>query len=227
MMSMLRLLNGVVLVLSLMSPANAAGEFLDFNIPAAPLDRALAAFGTVSKEQLLIDASITDGRRSSPLLGRFTPEAALRQMVSGSGLVVRAVSGQGFAIIATTSANSSESLREVRASSARRFEYYSASIQTAFGRALCGRADTTPGAYRTVARLWIGTSGTVDRADLLTSSGDVNRDALLTGRFRGLAIGVPPAGLPQPITLLVTSEGASADYCAKLGPIPHNATDMP
>ncbi|HEX7789202.1 MAG TPA: STN domain-containing protein [Afipia sp.] len=226
MMSVLRLLGGAVLAMSLVPLARAAEEFLDFNLPMAPLDRALEAFGRISKEQLLLDASITDGRQSSPVVGRFTPEAALRQMVSGSGLVVRAVEGQGFAIVPASTANISASSREVPLSSAQRFESYSATIQIALGRVLCERVDTVPGAYRTMARLWIGASGMVDRAQLLTSSGDADRDALLKARFRGLAIGAPPTGLPQPITLLVTSEGASADYCAKIGAIPGNAVDI-
>ncbi len=226
MMSILRLLSGVVLAMSLVPLAHAAGKFLDFNLPVEPLDLALEAFGRISTEQLLLDASITDGLRSNPVVGRFTPEAALRQMVSGSGLAVRAVEGQGFAIVPAATGSISASLREAAPSSVQRFESYSATIQSALGRVLCRRADTAPGAYRTMARLWIGSGGMVDRAELLTSSGNADRDALLKVRFSGLSVGAPPAGLPQPITLLVTSEGASADYCAKLGAIPNNTVDI-
>ena len=214
-MNVLRLLSIATMAMSFSAPAAAAEPFLNFNIPEAPLDIALGSFGRVTKEQLLLDASITDGRRSSRVIGRFTPEAALRQMLTGTGLAVRPVDGQGYAIIAPARTGSDNAVRGT--DSAHRFDAYSAVIQTALGRALCGQLGTAPGGYRTMARLWIGAGGTVDRAELLTSSGDAGRDALLTERFRGLAIGVPPAGLPQPITLLVTSEGAAADYCAKLG----------
>ncbi|MDI4231964.1 STN domain-containing protein [Bradyrhizobium sp. Arg237L] len=174
MMRVFLLLNSAMLAISLASPAHAAEGFVDFNIPVAPLDRALEAFGRISKEQLLLDASIADGRLSKAVVGKFTPEAALRQMLSGSGLTVRAVDGQGFAIVPAAIAASSTAQQEAHSSSAHRFESYSATIQTALGRALCGRADTMPGAYRTMARLWIGIGGTVGRsriADLLGRCG--------------------------------------------------------
>ena len=210
-MTVLRLICSAILVTLLSAYSAAADTFIDFNIPSAPLEAALGSFGRMTKEQLLLDASITDGRRSSAIIGRFTPEAALRQMLGGTGLMVRSVEGQGFAIVPET-----EGMGR-KAAAAARFESYSALIQTALGRALCGRPDTIPGGYRVLTRLWIGADGTVDHAELLTSSGEAGRDALLKARFRGVAIGAPPAGLPQPVTMLVTSEGAGDDYCAALG----------
>lgn len=54
-------------------------------------------------------------------------------------------------------------------------------------------------------RLWINAAGVVVRSELLTSTGTENRDAALYEAIRALAIGAPPADLPQPVTLLVTS----------------------
>jgi hypothetical protein len=96
----------------------------------------------------------------------------------------------------------------------RRFDAYSAAVQDAMRSALCRQKQTAPGSYRVLARLWIGRSGVADRAELVTSTGDASRDAMLAARFRGLAIGSsPPSDLPQPVTLLVTSESVRAEYC--------------
>jgi hypothetical protein len=89
-----------------------------------------------------------------------------------------------------------------------RFDVYSAALQDALHNALCRHQETAPGSYRVLARAWIGSAGLTDRAELLTSLGDARRDALLTESLRGLAVGSPPpAGLPQPVTLLITPEG--------------------
>ncbi|WP_054160728.1 STN domain-containing protein [Rhodopseudomonas sp. AAP120] len=209
----MRLLYVVIVALWSFGPASAE-PFIRFDIPAAPLDVALAAFGRVTKEQLLVDAAGLDGRRSSPVIGRFTPEAALRQMLVGTGLGVQAIEGQGFAVAAAGSQAADEVIRNAGAAS--RFTAFSALIQAASAKALCVSPDTAPGSYRVMARLWIGGSGVVERAELLTSSGDLGRDARLTDTFRHLGVGIVPAGLPQPVTLLITSERATPDYCAKL-----------
>lgn len=204
----------LVAVTSLLAfDATSAERFFDFNIPAAPLARALGSFGAITQEQLLLDASIADGRRSEPVVGRFTPEAALRQMLAGTGLTVQPIEGQGFAVVFAGAPDA----QQVDGGAARRLESYSALIQTALGNTLCAQTTTAPGAYRSMAQLWIGRDGHVVRADLLTSSGIVERDTRLTTALQNLSIGVPPPnGMPQPVTLLVTAESPGGDYCAAL-----------
>lgn len=211
-MAVLRLLCSAILFVLMLARGAAASGFVDFNIPAAPLEDALGSFGRVTKEQLVLDALMLDGRQSHPVVGRFTPEAALRQMLVGTGLMVRAIEGQGYAILGAT-----PDVAMRRSEPASRFDAYSTQLQTALGKALCGRSDTIPGHYRTMLRLRVGASGAIDYVQLLTPSGDLGRDSRLTEQMRGLAIGAPPPGLPQPITLLVTSEGASSAYCAQFG----------
>ena len=53
-------------------------------------------------------------------------------------------------------------------------------------------------------QLWIGASGAVLRSAFLGSSGSRDRDDDLSTMLNGLAIGEgPPAGLPQPVTLVI------------------------
>lgn len=58
-----------------------------FNIPAGPLNRALAAFGRQSGTQLSYDASIASGKTSPGAQGTTTREQALARILQGSGLV--------------------------------------------------------------------------------------------------------------------------------------------
>ena len=87
-------------------------------------------------------------------------------------------------------------------------------MQDALRNALCRQRETLPGSYRVLARVWIGRSGATERAELLTSSGDAKRDAMLATSFRELVVGAaPPSDLPQPVTLLITSEAIADGYC--------------
>ncbi|NPD17030.1 TonB-dependent receptor [Xinfangfangia sp. D13-10-4-6] len=62
-------------------------QLTEFNIPAGPLNRALAAFGAQSGTQLSYEASIAGGLSSPGLRGALSREAALAQILQGSDLV--------------------------------------------------------------------------------------------------------------------------------------------
>jgi len=57
-----------------------------FNIPAGPLNQALAAFGRQSGTQLSYEASIASGKTSAGIQGVATREQALARILQGSGL---------------------------------------------------------------------------------------------------------------------------------------------
>jgi hemoglobin/transferrin/lactoferrin receptor protein len=65
--------------------AQAAAQ-TNFNIPAGPLNRALAAYGSQSGTQVSYDASIAAGKTSPGIRGETTREQALAQILQGSGL---------------------------------------------------------------------------------------------------------------------------------------------
>ncbi len=62
-------------------------QVTEFNIPAGPLNRALTAFGSQSGTQLSYEASIASGISSPGARGALSREAALNQILQGSGLV--------------------------------------------------------------------------------------------------------------------------------------------
>jgi TonB-dependent siderophore receptor len=58
----------------------------DYNIPAQDLTGALRQFAEASKLQLIYDAKVTADKRSPGVKGTLTAEAALSQILAGSGL---------------------------------------------------------------------------------------------------------------------------------------------
>jgi hypothetical protein len=65
-------------------------------IPPQDLGGALAEFARQTNDQLLFSPGLVQGRQSKGLRGAFTPEEALRKLVAGTGLEVRAVASDTF-----------------------------------------------------------------------------------------------------------------------------------
>lgn len=64
----------------------AVAEQREFTVPAGSLDDVLSSFGRQSGLLISVDAALTQGLRSSGVSGRHTIDAALRQLLSGTGL---------------------------------------------------------------------------------------------------------------------------------------------
>jgi iron complex outermembrane receptor protein len=58
-------------------------EAIQFNIPAQDLSRALSVFTTQSHVQVLYEGNIAQGLRSTPLKGSYTPNKALKMLLTG------------------------------------------------------------------------------------------------------------------------------------------------
>jgi hypothetical protein len=206
--------------------------WINFDIPAQSLGGALNAYASATHIQLFVDASLTSGRRSAALRGVFTPEAGLFGLIAGTGLTALPIGDEGFTLIplheTQTGKGGEEPQLDARLS-ALQFADYSARLQRDLTAALCRREETRPGSYRTLVRLWLGPSGSVMRADMLTSTGDRARDETLLNALRSLAAGEsPPRGLPQPITLLLTPGAKpSEDYCPPTNTTPRRADVTP
>jgi hypothetical protein len=171
-----------------------------FNIPAEALREALFAYTDVTGLSVLVDDEITSGRRSTPIKGSFTPENALRIVLTGTGLDFRYTAPNAFTLVPSPAAGSARSTPRDDS----RDEKYFRAVQTAVKYVLCSRAQTLPGQYRVVVQLWMGDNGAVLGSALLGSTGSSDRDQALTDMLYGLPVGAPPpAGLPQPLTLLI------------------------
>lgn len=188
------------LVLStLAGSALAQDKRIDFNIPAQPLSSALNAYSAVAGLQVFYDDSLASGRRSTAVSGGLASDVALRVLLEGTGLIA-VFAGSAFAVVPAP--------RDGRASSgpgSPGYQPYFATIQHSIAQAFCRHSQTVPGDYRLALRFHIDASGEVLLAELLHSSGSAQRDQAIVDLLRGLRMAEPPpAGLPQPVTMLIS-----------------------
>lgn len=199
----------------------ASRRIYDFNIPAQALDSALEQYAAVSGRAAVFRSSLIAGKRSAPVSGSHTAEAALRLLVSEAGLEVEEVDSQPVPALVL---RSSQAARDEASGAAGRQErqaqeHYDGLVQAGIWQALCAQAETAQPDYRALLRVGIDAAGRVRQARLLTSSGDEARDAVLLRAVQRVRLGdPPPPGMPQPLTLLIQAQGASgAPVCAEGG----------
>jgi len=183
---------------------------LDFAIPAEELTRALDRYSQTSGMAILIDRELAQGRRSAPVEGRLGAREALEHLLAGSGLMAVYTGGDAFTVqpAQVLERNDQRPRTQVQRSLG---DNFASALQGALRHVLCGSALTRPGQYRAALQLWVGPLGDVQHSRLLASTGDLQRDAAVVVRLRGLRIGqVPPSSLPQPVTVLVVPDSAGS-----------------
>ncbi|OVZ56926.1 hypothetical protein CDO44_20170 [Pigmentiphaga sp. NML080357] len=185
---------------------DVADRPVSFDIGRQPLRQALEQYFRTTGQSLLYDDAITAGKQAGPLKGEFTPDAALRTLLAGTGIIARQTAPNAFMLL---DAHRAAGARETAAAPAggsqatTAVSAYYAALQAAVGSVLCGDPSTAPGGYRLAARVWIGMDGAVQRV-LLHTTGDAARDRRIEARLQGLQMPPhAPAGITQPLTLLV------------------------
>jgi hypothetical protein len=196
--------------LCLLAPAAAQERegAINFDIPAEPLAQALGAYSTATGQAVLVDDGLIPGRSSAAIRGRLAPGEALRTLLQGTGLAARYVTAMSFTLVPAPERRSE---RPPAAATARAgagdYRSYFAAIQSSLKAALCRQAQTRPGQYRVGVRLWVGRSGIVTHAELLSSTGDRARDVVLAVVLNGITIDEPPpVNLPQPVTVVLARQ---------------------
>ena len=105
------MLSGVAI--AIVAPAPAFAQSIAFDIPARDLDGALQQFALTSNREILYSPALVADRRSPGVVGTFTPEEALRRLLSGTEISFRRTSpglfvlerGNGPAMARTTAAS--------------------------------------------------------------------------------------------------------------------------
>jgi hypothetical protein len=173
---------------------------ISFDIPVQPLTRALDAYTAATGLHVLYDSDLASGRRSTAVSGVLMPDVALRVLLDGTGLAAY-YAEKTFAIVPAPS-NQQGSAAVLRQSGESSFF---ANLQGAIERAFCEKAETKPGQYRAALQFRIGTSGEVLSPELLSSTGDPQRDRTIIDLLGRLRIQQPPPpGLAQPIRMIVS-----------------------
>lgn len=211
------------------SANSAAGDDgpVELDIPAQPLAAALKLFSQRSNLSVMAQSSLLDQRTSTAVHGVFAPRDALHRLLDGTGLEARYPSSRAVAIVPSPAAPS-----EPNAAAPLSFEIaesaidgihhggadygpYVASMQAALIGALCRSPLTRPGAYRLVVQLRVGPAGDVSVFRTAGSTGEASRDAAVGRVIRSLAFDAPPAGMPQPVTILLRpAQGSVVPGCA-------------
>jgi TonB family protein len=196
-----------------------AGSFA-FDILPQPLEAALDVFSSTSNVQVLYETSLTSGRYSANLQGVFTPEAALKAMLAGTGLTAWHTTQDSFSLVPRQDvASLGDNVPGRSPPEIARYGHFLGVVQAGILDTLCRNAQTRPGQYTVALRFTVGSSGEVLLTSLVNSSGDRERDAQIVAAVGRLAVSeAPPTQLPQPITMViaprppdVTGDCASVD----------------
>jgi hypothetical protein len=163
------------------------------DIPSQPLEDALYAFGAATGIEIIVDGSALTGQRSSGVRGTLSAAQALRILLNGTGLDAHPIGHSAITLAP---------IRQER-SSAMIYRGYSAMLQNAVLRRLCGERDTEFGTYRVAMQVWLNEIGGVERVELLSSTGDQVRDRRIRELLQGISVVKPPAMMPQPVVMVI------------------------
>lgn len=190
------------------SSAQAQETERRFEIPSQPLALALSQFAARTGLQMLYDAPLAEGRHSTSVAGTMSPRSGLALMLQGTGLSARFTSAGAVVIYA--SATSTVTLNPItavaapivgRSPSDPVFLAYADSVRRTIADHVRADGGLTETGYRLSLRLWVAADGAPERAEILSSSGDVARDERFLARAKATPLPPPPAQLPQPMRI--------------------------
>ncbi|UGV26625.1 hypothetical protein E0H22_13570 [Rhodopseudomonas boonkerdii] len=164
-----------------------------FDLPAQPIEEALYRLSATAGVQIFADGKVLAGRKAPAVYGDYTVDEALEHLLSESGLVARAVGTGAIAVTLGLSGAEGEMVRR----------NYSTALQHAVLAALCRDGAASLGEYRLAFRIWLSSDGRADRVDLLSSTGDQDRDRLVGRILRSVTVERPPKSLPQPVIMVI------------------------
>jgi hypothetical protein len=193
------------------TPGADAGTSLDFDIPAQPLMTALDRYASTTHLSIVAPSEMVRDRKSPAVSGRLSPDAALRQLLSGTGLTaVRQVDkvGTTYYLKELTVVKEANAPAVSHSERAALFGHpaYAALVQSRIWQALCANARTAPDRHRMAFRFQIDAAGHVANPRLFATTGDSQRDAL-----RGVRLDAPPSALAQQFLLMSVVPKGPAD----------------
>jgi len=193
----------------------SAHATLRFDLPAQPLDAALVAFGEVTGYSVLVSSQLAAGRVAAPVRGDYTPAEALQRLLAGTQLGARFSGSNAFTLLALDAPMTPAPVPAEATPATAPLQGYAAILQRSLTRALCRLHPDAFGRYRLAFQLWLDERGKVRAVHVLEASGVAQRDSAVVQRLRSLLMdGAPPAGLPQPLTILLTPRPDPDADCA-------------
>jgi hypothetical protein len=199
--------------LSLASAARAEPPpGISFDIPSQPLEAALDVYGAVTRTQVFYETALAAGRQSNQVKGVYTPYAALRLLLGGTGLDFDYTTERTVALTPARRPASNARSQVEGHPDIGKFDHFLGGVQAGVMAALCGHPEARPGDFKVAVRFWITGSGAIANPALLASTGKPSRDLAITNILARLAFSEPPpAQMPQPITMVLTTAASPRD----------------
>mgnify|MGYP005815912533 CR=1 FL=1 len=174
-----------------------SGREFQFDIPSQPLAAALRTYAKATGLEVFYDGALSVGRRSTAVSGTYTPMLGLRLLLRGTGYVARETDIANTITIVTAPA-----IAPLHATFDR-YQPYFAALQARLSATLCNDRYASHSDEITI-RFWLSPSGVISSAELAGSDGSEGWRRATVSKVRGLEIGKPPpAGLPQPVTMVI------------------------
>ncbi len=193
---------------------------ISFDIPSQSLEAALDAYGASSRTQVLYEAALAAGRRSSGIRGLYTPDAALRLLLSGTGLDFDYTAERAITLVPAKAPDPRVRAEAERHRYIARFDHFLGGVQAGIIAALCRYPETRPDDFEVAMRFWVTGAGAIANPMLLASTGKPARDRVIASILSRLSFSEPPPSeMPQPITMMLTNKTSSrdGDICAEAG----------
>ena len=126
------------------------------------------------------------------------------------GLDTKGTSGNdGFGLAGRPGGREITSLGDTGVGDGRGFLFYANQLQAQLQDELNQEKKLRGSDYRATVAVWIGQDGRVQRVDLTGSTGDSDTDKVLRAAIASARrLKAPPANMPQPLRLRITSRGA-------------------
>lgn len=202
---------------SLCMTQTKAADTIAFDIPSQSLNGALGRYGDATGREALYDASLTAGKLSGDVVGVFSPDEALRQLLSTTGLVPEFIDEKKFVLLAAPEVRRQASRK---ARSPQHWRYYGL-IQLTILDVLCRSRHARPGQYRIVALFWIAPDGTVEKVRRIGSTGGAEIDQQFDAVLRRARVGEPPpADFVSPVLMLIVPEDSGMTICNSVNATP-------
>ncbi len=192
-----------------------------FNIPSQSLDSALQAYGQAAGVQVLYESALAEGRHSVAVIGEFSPDDALRVLLSSTDLNVSYTRPEAITIARALTDDhlppdhlledgdlALDTLRvhvTLDSGDEGRLHGYSEALRTDIQAALARNAHTRSGTYRVGLKIWIDGSRSVQKTEIFQSTGDRDRDMAIAAALHGISLSrAAPANTPQPVRISVS-----------------------
>lgn len=180
-----------------------ASERKRFDIPSQSLEDALIAYASVAGVEVFVDHALAADQLSAPLQGVYGSEEALRHMLATTGLELHRAAEGAYTLVAPRLQEPPMNGLPHWAGNIEQRRFFAA-LQLVITRMLCTRPETVPGQYRAALALWIDPVGNVVNVRALGTNRYEQAVRKLLSDMQPVSIGLPPpAGLAQPVTLVI------------------------